>query len=218
MRPRSPKTLNARSVARAFLAAALAFAVVTGAVPLDSVFGAHGCSMPCCKGADGMPGDCTGGSCPISHLGKAEAKAKPLEPAPADPSCHTGVESTPHDGAAGMHHSMPGHASSHEQDNDRIEHSSHRHVSPRDTSTETAFSSAALSKPCPPGCGGLLNASTQLRRSRDEAELSDKLRPFTPNREAQTQDPACVAKISFALRRQYPPRAPPFIQTGRPAA
>jgi hypothetical protein len=138
-----------------------------------------------------------------------------LKLAPADPSCHAGEETPPHDGAAGMHHSKPGHASSPEQENDGIEHSAHRHVSPRDTSTEPAFTSAALSKPCPPGCGGILNASTQLRRSRDEAALSDKLRPRPPTGELQTQDPAGVSKISFVLRRQYPPRAPPSISYSR---
>lgn len=216
MRPPTRHTLNARLAARVFLAAALAFAVVTGAIPLGTVFGAHACSMPCCKGADGMPGDCTGGSCPVSHLGKA--KAKPVKPAPAEPSCHTGGESASHTSAAGMHHSTPEHASPHEPDKDKVEHSSPQHVSTRDTATEPAFSPAAFSKPCPPGCGGLLNASTQLRRSRDEATLSDKLRPRPPTVEVQTQESVCVARISYALRRQYPPRPPPSISTSRPAA
>jgi hypothetical protein len=118
-----------------------------------------------------------------------------------------------------MHHSMPGHASPHEPDNDKVEHSSPQHVSSRDTATEPAVSPATLSKPCPPGCGGLLNASTQLRRrSRDEATLSDKLRPRPPTVEVQTQDSVCVAQVSFALRRQHPPRPPPSISTSRPAA
>jgi hypothetical protein len=78
-----PKTLKALTIARVFLAVVLALAVSAGAVPSGSTFGAHACSMPCCKGADGLPGDCKGGSCPISHLGKT--KARPVKPAPPAP-------------------------------------------------------------------------------------------------------------------------------------
>ncbi len=215
MHSRRPQPPHARVAARAFLAATLAFAVVAGAVPIGSVFAAHGCSMPCCKDADGMPGDCKGGSCPISHFGKA--KAKPTKPAQHDHSSHAGGELPSHDGAADAHHSNSEHASSHERDDDGVERSAHRHVSPRDTSGELAVTSVALAKPCPPDCGGILNASTQLRRSRDEAALPDKLRLRPPTGEVQTQDPVGVARISFALRRQYPPRAPPTVSTSRPA-
>lgn len=214
---RFAKPPNARAAAGAFLAAALTFAVVVSAVPLGSVFSAQGCSMPCCKGADGMPGDCKGGSCPISHSGKAKTKTKPAKPAHSDPSCHAGDITQSHDGATGMHHSMPEHASSHEQDSDGVEHSSHQHVSPQNTSTELALTSTALAKPCPSDCGGILNASTQLRRSREEAALSDKFQPRPSDTEVRTQDPVGAAKISFALRRQYPPRAPPTCSTIRPA-
>ena len=213
MRPRSPKTPNVRASARVFLAAALAFAVAAGVVPLGSVLGAGGCSMPCCKSADGTPGDCEGGSCPVTHLGKA--KPKQVELLHPDSSHHAGEESVPHGGAADSHHAE--HHSSHGQDADRIEHSAHRHVSPRDTSTEPAVTSSALSNPCPPDCGGVLNAPTQLRRSRDEAALSHKLRPRPTSAEAYPQAPPGVTKTSSALRRQYPPRAPPTVPASRPA-
>ncbi|MET0646524.1 MAG: hypothetical protein ABW208_07865 [Pyrinomonadaceae bacterium] len=188
----------------------LTLAVTAGAIPSGSAFGAHGCSMPCCKGADGLPGDCKGGSCPISHLGKA--KAKPPKPAGTAPSCHTGGGApASHEDASAEHHAEPTHDSSHEQDADRIRHTPHGDVSPRDTSTESASVSATLSKPCPPDCGGIPNASTQLRRGRDEAAVSFKFRPRPPDGEVSTRDTASVNKTSSELRRQYPPRAPPAV-------
>ena len=201
------------TVARVLLAVLLMLAVTAGAVPSGSAFGAHGCSMPCCKGAHGLPGDCKGGSCPISHLGKA--KAKPVKPAPPAPSCHSGGGApASHEGASAPHHAEPAHEPSHEQDADRIRHSHHGDVSPRDTSNKSASVSAALSKPCPPDCGGIPNASTQLRRGRDVAAVSYKFRPRQPDGEARPRDTAVTSKNSSALRRQYPPRAPPFASAG----
>src|SRR3712207_3314480 len=124
--------------------------------------------MPCCKGADGKPGDCKGGSCPVSHFGKAEPKP---EPAHSDHSHHAGVESTPHDAAADAHHAESSRHTSHGQEADTVEHSASGDVSTRDTPAGHALTGAALSKPCPPDCGAVLNATTQLRRARDVAAL-----------------------------------------------
>ena len=192
----------------------LTLAVTAGAVPFGSAFGAHGCSMPCCKGAHGLPGDCQGGSCPISHSGKV--KAKPSKSASTAPSCHAGggVPSSP-ERASAEHQAEPNHDSTHEQAADRIRHSPHGDVSPRDTSNGWASGSAALSKPCPPDCGGIPNASTQLRRGRDVAAVSFKFPPRPPDGEVRTRDTASVDKTSSALRRQHPPRAPPSASAGR---
>jgi len=206
---------NIRAAARIFLAAALTFAVAAGAAPLGPAFGAHGCSMPCCKGPDGQAGDCKGGSCPISHFGKA--KAKPPQPAHSDHSSHAGVEATPHDDTAVMHHAEPAHHSSHGEDADTVEHAAHGDVSTRDIPAGLAVAAASVSKPCPPDCGGIPNASTQLRRARDVAALPHKLRPRPPGGEVCPRRALVVAKTSSALRRQYPPRAPPTVSTGRPA-
>lgn len=188
----------------------LTFAVTASAASFGSAFGAHGCSMPCCRGVDGKPGDCEGGSCPISHFGKAKAKLP--KPAPAKPSCHIGGGAPPsHEGTPGAHHAEPAHDPSHEQDVDKIGHSPHGDVSLRDTSTKAAIASASLSKPCPPDCGGILNASTQLRRGGDGAALSYKLRPRPPDSKVCSRDTAGVTKNTTALRRQYPPRAPPSV-------
>ncbi len=219
MLPRPPKTPTARAAARAFLGAVLALAVAAGAVPFGPALGAHGCSMPCCKDANGQPGECEGGSCPVSHFGGA--KAEPTQPPEADHSHHAGVEAPSHDGAEeGAHHAGPGHASPHASphahDAAGIEHSSHEDVPPRDTSNASPGASAALSKPCPPDCGGLPTSSTQLRRGRDEAALSYKLRPRPPDVTARARDHSIVTKDSSALRRQYPPRAPPTVSDRRP--
>ena len=192
----------------------LTLTVTAGAVPFGSAFGAHGCSMPCCKGADVLPGDCKGGSCPISHLGKA--KARPSKPAGTAPSCHAGGGAPPsHEGASTEHHAEPNHDPSHEQAADRIRHSPHGDVSTRDTPNGPASVSAALSKPCPPDCGGIPNASTQLRRGRDVAAVTFKFRPRPPDVEVRTRVTAGVNETSSSLRRQYPPRAPPTAAAGR---
>jgi hypothetical protein len=234
LHPRPPQTPNARAIARAFLAAVLAFVVAAGAVPSGSALGAHGCSMPCCKRADGTPGDCEGGSCPVSHFGAAEAA--PSKSADADHSQHTGGEASTHDGAHGAHHAEPVHKTSHAHSpshtqhaehaedadgvepssQDAVEHSHHVGVSARDTSTSTPVVSAALSKPCPPDCGGLPTSSTQLRRGRDEAALPYKLRPRPPCGNALSCSASVVSKDSSVLRRQYPPRAPPKVSASRP--
>lgn len=213
MQPRSPTTTNARAVARALMAAALALVVAAGTVPSGSALSAHGCSMPCCKGADGMPGDCKGGSCPVSHF--AEAEAAPSKPFDADHSGHTGGEASSPDSAEGAHYAEPGHASSHAHDAHGVEQSTHAGVSPRNTSTSSPVASAALSKPCPPDCGGLPTSSTQLRRGRDEAALSYKHRPRPPGGKALPRAAFGVTKNSSVLRRQYPPRAPPTVSTSR---
>lgn len=196
------------------MAAALAFVVAAGAVPFDSALGAHACSMPCCQSADGSPSDCKGGSCPVSHFGTE--KAEPPESSHADPPHHAGGHDSSHDDAAGAHHAEPEPDPSHAQDAAGIEHSSHEDVSPRNTSTAAPRASAALSKPCPPDCGGLPTSSTQLRRGRDEAALSYKLRPRPPDVTARARDHSVVIKDSSVLRRQYPPRAPPTVSDRRP--
>lgn len=201
------------------MAAVLALAVAAGAVPAASALGAHGCSMPCCKDADGTPGHCEGGSCPVSLFVGEEAA--PPKPAEADHAGHAGGDASSHDGAEGAHHAEQGHgpahahASSHARDADGAEHSSRAGVSTRDISNSSPRASAALSKPCPPDCGGLPTSSTQLRRARDEAALSYKLRPLPPGGKVLPRAASGVTGNSSALRRQYPPRAPPTISAGR---
>ncbi len=198
---------------RPLLASVLVLAVAASAVPPGAVSAAHGCSMPCCTGADGSAGDGEGESCHVS----LRQKAKPAKPADDDPMCGADEASPSPARAAGAHHATTGHVSTHVQDSDEVEHSSHHQASPRDASTESVRASPILSKACPPDCGAILNALTQLRRPRDEAALTHKLRPRPPSAKVRPPDRAGVAKTSFALRRRYPPRAPPPVSTSQPA-
>ncbi|MFL6253450.1 MAG: hypothetical protein ACJ74T_00355, partial [Pyrinomonadaceae bacterium] len=69
---------------------------------------------------------------------------------------------------------------------------------------------ASLAKPCSPECcGGVAGSFTGLRRQRQEATPTDGLRPRPPNSEPQGFAPSGLNKLTSALRRLHPPRAPP---------
>lgn len=205
MHRRLRRVLSAQAqIAKAILAVALALAVLTKVVPPEVVSASPNCPMPCCQGASATQGNCAGGSC---HVSLAEF-GKPAEPfravEPAEPLCglkqalervktrtlQATVESAASQGSAAKRKS------------------GHRHVSPHGATPQLA--TATLNKPCNPGCGSPVNASTRIRRSSDAAALSFKLRPRLPSIGDRARDDAQQISTTSAWRQPCRPRGPPF--------
>jgi hypothetical protein len=207
--------LSARAaVARAILAALLICATTAGAVPFGAIAAAAGCPMPCCTGIYGEDG-CAGGTC-HAHLGKHTAQAAEAAPASASEDSSAalgGMEHAQHTlpESSHTHHAPP--ESSRAHASYKIEHAQHQHVPAQNTAPREAHVGASIARSCAPDCGALLNSFTQQRRSHDGAALAHGLRPRPLSPAATRRAPAGVVKISYALRRLCPPRAPPSAHT-----
>lgn len=193
------------SVARIFLSALLACVSASSVIPSGgaSASAAHSCPMPCCQGAS--RGDDGGGSCPLD----LHKKAKQSWRVKSDPVCGADKLFTRGVAPRARQH-RPEHAASHAQGGAQVEHNAGVNVSARNTPADAASVSAALSKPCHSDCGAALNALTQLRRTRDAATLSFKLRPPPPAVARLSQNSFDPAKTSSQTRGHTSPRAPPF--------
>ena len=233
---RRPSPLKFRPtlrLARLLLASLMACAVLAGAAPSALVYGAHACSMPCCQGAGG---DCRDGSCTVGELFPAQAAKPAATPAESDPVCgvdlptprdkQTATRAATHAAPAAGHHghgASPApharHAKPHRLAARRvkIEHHHRRHVSERDTASGAAAFTAAVSKPCPPDCGAAPNASTNLRRPREQAALTHSSRPRAPTPAARTRVVAHLTESSSTRRGPCSPRAPPFASVTQSA-
>jgi hypothetical protein len=140
--------------------------------------------MPCCRSMKGAGGECHGNSCPMHLRARAQAAARVQH----DPVC----------GAAGALRATTARktplASQEAQEALRQEFAG----------------TVSLAKPCPSECCGAATGSfTGLRRQRNEAALSDSLRGRPPTSEPQGYAPSALIKLTSALRRLHPPRAPP---------
>ena len=189
------------------MAVVLVFATVAGNVPSTAVFAASRSTMDCCAG--GMGGE-TGNSCPL-HNAKHLKPARLEKPAQSEPMCHTGsAAQKTHTSASHEHHATPAQAAHAGHGEARsVEHASDQHVSIQNTRTETANSLAAVSKPCASDCCKRANSWTQTQRPRDEAALSDKLRPRRARTGVNERASDAVSGNASKARRQCPPRAPP---------
>ena len=197
------------------LTAALLLCVLSSALPAEAVLNPKGL-MPCCRGMKGTAGECHGDSCPM-HLG---ARKKPARKIQHDPVC--GAERTLH-AAAGTPVLPPQdyfeQSHSHEHTRPEVEQGHGGSVSPRNTpQSQPSAEVASLGKPCPSDCCGTATASfSGLRRPRPAAALTDGLRPRPPNAESYGYAPPSLIKVTSALRRSHPPRAPPTIPGSRTA-
>jgi hypothetical protein len=83
-------------------------------------------------------------------------------------------------------------------------------IQPEAISTDkNASSSAELSKPCPADCCCQTGSLTRTPRPRDEAAVSNKLRPRPPTSAVRPSVALAALVISREPRRLSPPRAPP---------
>lgn len=195
------------AIARVILAAGLLFCVLSSALPAEAILNPSGV-MPCCRGMKGMGGECHGDSCPM-HLGP---RAKTRKVSQLEPVC--GAE---HLLQKIVKSPLPSpqdfFEQAHSDDHARaeVEHDHGGSVSPRNTpQQQTSVGVASLAKPCPSDCGGGVTGSfTGLRRPAQLAALTDGLRPRPPNVEADKYAPPALLKVTSALRRSHPPRAPP---------
>lgn len=207
-------------IVRALLAVMLALAVLASAAPPEIVSAGHHCSMPCCQSARGERGGCAEGSCHVdlSNLAKPAKLTKPVKSAKlveSDPVCGaekllSRLKAVPPvrlvPAASEPPHGHLGH--------DSIEHGeavaqpSQQHESGRHGTTPQ-MRAAAVSKPCAPGCGSAATSFTQLRRTRDAAALSFKLRPRPPSSSIRAREDERHTYASSAWRRPCRPRGPP---------
>lgn len=178
------------------LTTALLLCVLSGALPAEAVLNPHD-SMPCCRGMKGGAGECHGDSCPMHLRARSKTAAKKLQ---RDPVCGAGRLLR----AAAFKTTLAPQASS------AREHGGQR------TSPETFAGVASLARPCHSECcGAAANAFAGLRRQRNEAALSESLRP--PDAESQAYAPDGFNSPASALRRRHPSRAPPRAPDTRTA-
>ena len=202
------------AVARVMLAVLLICATTAGAVPFGAIAAAAGCPMPCCTGIYGEDG-CAGGTC-HAHLGKHTAQAAEAAPAcaPEDSlAAHGGMEHAQRTQPESSHAQHAPTESSHAHGSYKIEHAQQQPVPAQNTAPREAHMGVSIARPCAPDCGALLNSFTQQRRSHDGAALAHFLRPRPQSPATTRRATAGVVKISYALRRLCPPRAPPSAHT-----
>ncbi|MBV9928922.1 MAG: hypothetical protein JOZ96_28175 [Acidobacteria bacterium] len=168
------------SVVRSLLTAALLLCVLAGALPAEAFLNEQDSVPACCRGMKGKGGECHGDSCPM-HL---PARAKTAAKVRHDPVC--GAARVLRAAAVGTPPSF------------------------RKSPTQESAGAASLTKPCPSECGGAAVASfASPRRQRQAATLSDSLRPRPPTSETQGHVTSPLIKITSALRKLHPTRAPP---------
>jgi hypothetical protein len=151
--------------------------------------------MDCCKGMGGAMKD----SCPIMRL----KGVRRTELKQADPICRAGALSS----ASGK--ATHGHHTAHMQTLFVGGMKDIKDVSSRDSPAHAMSSLASVSQPCPSDCCCQTNSLTRTQRPRDEAAISNKLRPRPPTSGVVRQVSRAVRKGDSEARRQYPPRAPP---------
>lgn len=187
--------------ARLVLASLLACALLAGAAPFGLAADAHGCEMPCCKGAGG---DCADGSCAVELPSKTEAPT----PAPeSDPVCGADSAAARHaSGRPPARHAPPAPVA---REKAGVAHRHRRHVSGRDTSPGAKSAAAAVSEPCPPDCGAAPNSFNSPRRPREHAALTHRPRPRAPTHAPNARPCGFVTRLASTRRGPCPPRAPP---------
>jgi hypothetical protein len=163
---------------------ALLLCVLSGALPAEAVLNPQG-AMPCCRRLKSAGGECHGNSCPM-HL---RTRAKTAARVKGDPVC--GVARTL-------------------QATARRTPLAPREASRQESPRQEFAGASALARPCPSECCGTATGSfTGLRRQRQEAALSDGLRPRPPTSEPRGHTRPALFKVTSALRRLHPPRPPP---------
>lgn len=199
---------------RSILAAALVCCVLSSALPAEAALNPNGL-MPCCRGMQGTAGECHGDSCPM-HLG---ALKKPLRVVQHDPVCGAerllqAIAGTPVQTPQDYLEQGP----LHQQTQAEVEHEHGRGVSPRNIPRQQSAGAVALGKSCPSDCCGGAEASfAGLRRPRQAAALTDVFRSHAPNVRSHSSAPSGLIKVTSALRRSHPPRAPPTASDSRTA-
>lgn len=211
-------------IVRALLAVALSLAVLASAVPPEIASAGHHCPMPCCQGAGAGRGGCADGSCHVdlSNLAKPAKPAKPVKSAKSvesDPVCGaekllSRLKAVPPvrlaPAASEPSHGHHGHGSV--ENDEVVEQPSQQYESGRHATTPQ-MRAAAVSKPCAPGCGAAATSFTQLRRTRDAAALSFKLRPRPPSSKVRACEDERHTYASSAWRRPCRPRGPPLTSS-----
>lgn len=170
--PLSAVPIHALPFFRAFSAALLTLALLSGAVPFAALSASHSCSMPCCAGVEG---GCSTGACK-GALFKSPKKTK------EEKLCGAEDMGEAHD-AAKQSHAMPPaeapaeseHCDTYKKEPARESTSNTKETgraqSPEASSAEptNVISARALSSPCPKDCCAGTSASTPSRRGRDSA-------------------------------------------------
>lgn len=200
-----------------FFAAALLLCVLSSAVPAEAVFNPTGL-MACCRGMKGMGGKTGGSSCPLCH----RAKARPRGPVQREHMCGAELSLRKRGSAALASHAFLLSARFDDEVRAGLEHDggdgeSSQHA-PRPDSRQESAGGASLARPCPSDCCG--TAASSLNgppRPRQEAALTEGVRPRPPTVGTHTYVSAGLIKSTYVLRRSHPPRAPPTALHGRTA-
>lgn len=185
---------------------------MSNALPAGAAFNPYD-SMACCRGTKGTGGECHGDSCPM-HL-RPRAKAPKVNR--RDPVCGAerlvqAIAATPVPALRGR---LEG-ARSHDHAAAEVEHNHAASVPTGNTPAQPSAASASVGKPCPSDCcGGATASFAGLKRPRQAAALTDAFRPRPPTVEPHRHEPSGPLKLTSALRRSHPPRAPPVTQDDR---
>ena len=209
MRPARQAAPKASAPLARLFAAALLLCVLSSAVPAEAVFNPTGL-MACCRGMKGVGGKGGGNSCPLCR----RAKAKPRGPVRREHMCGAELSLRKKGRAALASHALLLRVSFDDEVRAGLEHDGGDGISPRQTprsnSRPASAGAAALGKSCPSDCCGSAAASfAGLRRPRQAAALTDGFRSHAPTVRSQSYAPSGLIKVTSALRRSHPPRAPP---------
>lgn len=203
-----------------FFAAVLLLCVLSSAVPAEAVFNPTGL-MACCRGTKAMSMKGGSNSCPLCRRAKANLR-KPSKPVRREQLCGADLALRKKSGAGLASHVLLLSASLVDEARAEVEHDGGDGVStqhaPQSSSRQTAAGGASLSKPCPSDCCGTAAGSLNgPRRPRQEAALTEAIRPRAPTAEPHSYSPHGLTKDTTLLRRACPPRAPPVNPDGRTA-
>lgn len=200
-----------------FVAAALLLCVLSSAAPAEAVFNPTGL-MACCRGTKGMGNS---NSCPLCRRAKAKLR-KPGKQARREHMCGADLALRKNVGNDLASRALLLSARLDLNVRAEVEHDGGDDVSPqhtsRSSSRQQSAGGASLSKPCPSDCCGTAAGSLNgPRRPRQEAALTEAIRPRAPTAEPHTYAPHGLTKDTTLLRRSCPPRAPPVNPDGHTA-
>ncbi len=202
-------------VARLVIAATLAFALLSGIVPLGFTSG-HLCKMACCASmAPHMAASCAHGSCHIDlSVRKPTPPQLPAPPKRQEEHCEKHSEQTLQQR---VEHKQ-GEAAPQDEDSSQADHSHELIVgfaTPESSTEQTNSQSparaaaSAFTKPCPPDCGaGSFSSSTQNRK-RESAALAYAVRPRPPSSAGSASADYHLSKKLRLICRRCVPRGPP---------
>jgi hypothetical protein len=195
--------IGPRVFARLCLAFLLLVSVISGAVPLGSASGQHLCAMACCAGKPPHEaGSCMMNACEATafHQAKAPTRDDPICDPRASASGHAGMET-----AVRVEVDTDTHGLS---SVDEFDFTTGKQ-SATGTRGATSIAAAALSKPCPPECGGATCRTTSKNTRYDSPAPGFGERP-RPLSLASLRHSTLSGRVKLQpLCKQLQPRAPP---------